>query len=70
MKKAWGVILVIVFSAILLGAVCVGVGYITGADMNRILSVVEDSSLYAYVQTLQQYWNQAYAYAMQLLASL
>ena len=68
MKKGWSVILAIVFIAILLGAVSIGVGYITGADMARITAVLEHSSLYGYVQTLLQYWNEALAQASQLVS--
>ena len=42
MKKGWNIILVIVLVAILLGAVCVGVGLMTGGDMPRVLNVMED----------------------------
>ena len=53
MKKGWNVILVIVLVAILLGAVCVGVGLMTGGDMPRVLGVMEDryhpAEYYAYV---------------------
>lgn len=42
MKKGWYIILVIVLAALLLGAVCVGVGFITGADTARIYSVLDD----------------------------
>lgn len=70
MKKGWSVILAIVFIAILLGAVAIGVGYITGADMPRIMSVLENSQVYGYVQMLiqygNQYWDQAVATASQL----
>lgn len=67
MKKAWSVILVIVFGAILCGAICIGVGYITGADLARITSVLENSPVYAYAQMLLQYWNEAMASASQFL---
>lgn len=42
MKKGWNVILTIVLAAALLGAVCIGVGLITGADFSRIYSVLDD----------------------------
>ena len=42
MKKGWRVILVIVLVAILLGAVCVGVGLMTGGDMPRILEAMDE----------------------------
>ncbi len=67
MKKAWSVILVIVFAVFLCGAICIGVGYITGADMARITSVLEYSPVYSYVQLLLQYWNEAVAYASQFI---
>ena len=42
MKKAWRVILVIVAIAITVGAVCAGVGMMTGADTDRIGAILED----------------------------
>ena len=42
MNKAWRVIIFIVLIAILLGAVCIGVGLITGADTERIYTVLDD----------------------------
>lgn len=41
MKKAWKVVIVIVLVAFILGAVCAGVGFMTGADLPRILSVLD-----------------------------
>ena len=68
MRKAWSVILIVVFGVLLCGAICIGVGYITGADLARITAVLEHSSLYGYVQTLLQYWNEALAQASQLIS--
>ena len=42
MKKAGRVILIVVLAAVLLGAVCVGVGLMTGADTMRIYSALDD----------------------------
>lgn len=42
MKKAWQIIMTIVLVVVLVGAVCAGVGIITGAEMNRIFSVLDD----------------------------
>ena len=42
MKKGWKVILIIVFILILLGVVCAGVGVMTGADFDRIYSVLDE----------------------------
>jgi len=42
MKKAWRIVIAIVLVCVLLGAVCIGVGMITGADMERIYSVLDD----------------------------
>lgn len=42
MKKGWYIVLVIVLAALLLGAVCVGVGFITGADSARIFAVLDN----------------------------
>ena len=42
MKKAGRVVLVIVLAAVLLGAVCVGVGLMPGADTARIYSALDN----------------------------
>ena len=56
MKKGWRIILVIVLAAVLLGAVCVGVGLMTGADTMRIYSTLDSRyNLTAYVQAYSQY---------------
>ena len=36
MIRAWKIVTAISFAAILLGAVCIGVGVLTGADFERI----------------------------------
>lgn len=41
MKKGWRVVIVIVLICLLLGGVCIGVGLMTGADMERIYSVLD-----------------------------
>ena len=41
MKKVWHVVIIIVLIAVLLGAVSIGVGYMTGADSERILGVMD-----------------------------
>ena len=41
MKKGWRVILVIVAICIAFGAVCAGVGTLTGADTDRIGASIE-----------------------------
>ena len=69
MKNGWRVVLMIVMVALLLGLVAVGVGYMTGADMSRILSVLDGRyqlDLWEqYIQSWQQYalnlWNQVQA---------
>ena len=42
MKKGWSIVITLVLVAILLGAVCVGVGLMTGADMSRIFTVLDE----------------------------
>ena len=42
MKKGGRIITTIVLIAILLGAVCVGVGLITGGDMGRVLTAFDE----------------------------
>ncbi len=41
MSKSWRVISLIVLIAILLGAVCVGVGLVTGGEWDRIYTTLD-----------------------------
>lgn len=41
MSKTWRVVWIIVLIAVLLGAVCVGVGVITGGEWSRIYSILD-----------------------------
>lgn len=41
MKKGWKVVSIIVFVALLLGIVFTAVGFMTGADYDRIYSVLD-----------------------------
>ena len=54
MKKGWRIVIIIVLVALLLGAVSVGVGMMTGADSVRIFSILNDryniSMYYNYTQ--------------------
>ena len=42
MKKGWSIIITLVLVAILLGAVCVGVGLMTGGDISRVIAVLDE----------------------------
>ena len=56
MKKGWRIILGIVLAAILVGAVCFGVGLLTGADMARIMQNLNDHyHLSAYLNAYMDY---------------
>ena len=41
MKKGWRLIILVVLVAVLLGAVAVAVGFMTGAETTRIYSVLD-----------------------------
>ena len=41
MSKGWRVIMIVVMIAVLLGAVCVGVGVMTGGEWDRIHTVLD-----------------------------
>ncbi len=69
MKKAWSVVLIIVFVAILLGATAIGVGYLTGADLEQVYLTLEQSPVATFILRLMSYWEQGYAYAQQLIAA-
>ncbi len=50
MKKGWRVILGIVLAALVFGGLCCGVGFLTGADYDRIiLNLDEHYQLMTYV---------------------
>ncbi|MBR4394566.1 MAG: hypothetical protein IKT07_11185 [Oscillospiraceae bacterium] len=51
MNKGWRIILGIVLVAVLLGAICMGVGLLTGADTARIIRNLDDQyQLTSYVE--------------------
>lgn len=55
MKKGWRIVTVVVLVALLLGAVCVGVGMLTGADSVRIFNLLDDKyHITMYVDYAQQ----------------
>lgn len=41
MRKGWSFVMIIVVVFVILGAVCMGVGLLTGADFKRIFEVVD-----------------------------
>ena len=66
MKKAWSVLLVFVFIIILLGATAVGVGYLTGADLQQVYDTLQKTPMAMFVSTLMNYWDAAWAWLQQL----
>ncbi len=51
MRNGWKVIAVIVLFAILLGACCVGVGLVTGGNLDRIYQTMDERyQVTAYIQ--------------------
>ena len=58
MKSGWTIILLVVLIAILLGAVCMGVGMMTGADFTRIWSTLDDKyHVDMYYQYFMEVWS-------------
>jgi hypothetical protein len=58
MKSGWKVILVVVVIAILLGAICMGVGSMTGADFSRIWSTLDNRyHVEMYYQYFLEVWG-------------
>lgn len=70
MKKAWSVVLAIVFIAILLGAIAIGVGCLTGADIEQVYESLSESRLSEFISSLQDYGAQALDWAQDFLANL
>ena len=59
MKQGWRIILVIVVIAIAVGAVSAGVGVLTGADFDRIGTVIQERTAEKYnvdVEAVFQQW--------------
>lgn len=42
MKKGWQIIIATVSIMVLLGGICIGVGFITGAESSRIVTVLDN----------------------------
>lgn len=58
MRKGWRIIITIVLIVALLGAVSVGVGLMTGAEMDRIYSVVDERyNVTAWLEYYQQVYD-------------
>ncbi len=58
MKSGWKIILLVVLIAILLGAVCMGVGMMTGADFSRIWATLDDKyHVEMYYQYFLEVWS-------------
>ncbi len=56
MKKAGRAVLTVALVALLLGAVCVGVGFMTGADLSRVYSTLDQRyNLGAYQEAYTEY---------------
>lgn len=62
MKKVWRVVILIVLIAMLFGALCLGVGILTGADTSRIYSILNNrynlDNLIVYLNDCVRYYNE------------
>lgn len=58
MKSGWKIILIVVVVACLLGAICIGVGTMTGADFTRIWATLDNRyHVDMYCQYFIEVWN-------------
>ena len=58
MKSGWKIILIVVVIAILLGAICIGVGAMTGAYFTRIWATLDNRyHVDMYYQYFVEVWN-------------
>ena len=55
MKKIWSFLWIIVVVLLVLGIVCAGVGFLTGADFGRIFEIVDKE--YDVVKTAGAYYD-------------
>ena len=68
MKKGSQIILGIVIVAIVVGGLCIGVGFLTGADSVRIVQNLDDHfQLRAYVDAYMNYAGELLQYVRSLL---
>ena len=68
MNKGWRIILSIVLVALILGGLCFGVGFLTGADLERIIQNVDGHyNLSAYVEAYTAYFKQLFDYFTSLI---
>lgn len=67
MKRGWRVILGIVVVAVVVGALCFGVGLLTGAEVDRILQNLNDHfHLDAYLAAYADYFEQLFQFMKNL----
>lgn len=58
MKSGWKIIIIIVLVSILLGACCVGVGLVTGGDLDRIYQHMDERyQVTAYIQYFESLYT-------------
>lgn len=56
MKKSWKIVGIVALTIILLGGLCIAVGFLTGADSERIMSVLNtDYDLSTTVTSFSEY---------------
>lgn len=60
MQKAWRVILSIVLVVLIIGAICIAVGFMTGADVSRILQTSENNGQLSTILSYAQWAREAY----------
>ena len=68
MNKGWRIIIGIVLVAVVVGAVCFGVGILTGADTARIVQNLDDHyRITAYITAYTDYAGQLIRYFQSLI---
>ncbi len=67
MKKGWRIVLVIFLILLLLGAAALLVGYLTGADVSRIYSVLDNRY---HFEAWSSYFQQVYDAVLEAWASI
>ena len=58
MKKGWRFVLTLVLILVLLGAVAVGVGFLTGSSLEKAYNGLVGSPVFTFINTMIGYWNQ------------
>lgn len=69
MQRAWRVVLSIVLVALIIGAICIAVGFMTGADVSRMMQTSENNGQLRTILSYAQWAKEAYQVIVEAYAA-